>query len=515
MRPAGKIDHRRERNNKVGFKPQTAIHGVFSVAVINLLARLIGYGRHVIITAFIGLSVLLDTYYIAATILSLVVLAFGDVFDSLGIPRLVKTLQEEGEEEFRAFAGSILAFASLLSVALVLLLFAIAPWATWIAPGFTPDKKDLVLKNLHFLAPMALLYLPYHALGSILRARRRFKDFYIGDLIIATTALAVLYLGRRYPYIVPLSYSAGYAAVFVYIAAISAREMCLTTDVFDARMVNLFTGLLSLLPLYLTSYLFIVVDRVFASFLPTGGISALSYGLLIAQIPSSILMIENIFITPLSESSKKEKLMNDTFVGVLIITIPVVFFVAAYAGPIIRTMLERGAFTPDSTKMTADALTFISFAIPIFFLWPVLYRLFQILEKLKAIAAISVAALLLNAALNALFLKMDLGVKGLALATSISNYVLAGGAIVLLRRNRILVFDSKVQGVLGISLAISGIALGLAYVLPVSAKSTGGLFLHGVSYVLAVGIMFYAVPNESIRYWRETVLGELNPFAKR
>jgi putative peptidoglycan lipid II flippase len=497
------------------FKPQTAIRGVFSVALINLLARLIGYGRHIVITAFIGLSVLLDTYYIAATILSLVVLAFGDVFDSLGIPRLVKTLQEEGEEEFRSFAGTILVFASLLSLVLVALLFAIAPWATWIAPGFSPDKKGLVLKNLVLLAPMALLYLPYHALGSILRARRRFKDFYIGDLIIATTGVAVLYAGRRFPYVVPLSYSAGYAAVFVYVAAISARELRLTKGVFDAKMARLFTGLLSLLPLYLTSYLFVVVDRMFASFLPTGGISALAYGLLIAMVPSSILMIENIFITPLSESSDKEGLMNDTLIGVFIITIPIVFFVASYAGPIIRVLLERGVFTPHSTRMTADALTFFSFAIPVFFLWPVLYRLFQILEKLKAIAVVSIASLVLNAALNAWFLNLGLGVKGLALATSISNYVLAGGAILLLRRNQPHLFDRKVSGVLGISLSISGIALGLAWMLPVSAASTGGLTLIGGTYTLAVGILYYVVPNEGIRYWRETVLGELNPFSRR
>ena len=177
-------------------------------------------------------------------------------------------------------------------------------------------------------------------------------------------------------------------------------------------------------------------------------------------------------------------------------------------------MLERGVFTHDSTKMTADALTFTSFSIPVFFLLPILYRLFMILEKLKAIAIIGITALLLNAALNALFLKMGLGVKGLALATSLSNYVLVAGAILLLRRIGILVFDSKVRGVLGISLAISGTALGATAVLPFPVNLTGGFILLGVFYTLAVGILFYAVPNESIRFWRETVLRELNPFKK-
>src|SRR4030042_5158738 len=108
MRPAGQTDRRRERNNKVGFKPQSAIRGVFSVAIINLLARLIAYGKHIVITAYIGLSAQPDAFYIAVTVLSIVVFIFGDVFDSLGIPRLVKPLHEEGEEKFRSLAGALL-----------------------------------------------------------------------------------------------------------------------------------------------------------------------------------------------------------------------------------------------------------------------------------------------------------------------------------------------------------------------------------------------------------------------
>lgn len=494
------------------FKPQTAIRGVFSVAAINLVARVVSYGKHIVITAYIGLSAQLDAFYVAAAILSMAVFVFGDVFDSLGIPRLVKALREDGEEGFRTLAGSIFSFSLVLSALLCLLLFLIAPWTPWIAPGLSPEKKEFVLRNLYYLFPMAFLYLPYHAIGSFLRAKRRFLAFYIGELIIASTSFLILYVWRDAPYIIPISFSTAYLIIFAYIVAIGMREIRLVAVLESEKMRGLFRMLFSLLPLYLTGYLFTLVDRAFASFLPTGGISGLSYGAMISMIPCSILMLENVFVTPLSETTDRGPLMNDILSGVLIVSIPIAFFAAGYSHQIVKAVFERGVFTSASTQITGDALAFLSFAIPAFFLWPLCYRLFQILEKLKAIAAISVAALLLNAALNALFLKMELGVKGLALATSISNSILVGGAILLLRRYRILVFDRKVQGVLAVSLAVSGIALGLVSVLPVSAKSTGGLILLGVFYVFAVCIMFYGVPNESIRYWRETVLGELNPF---
>ena len=223
--PGGRTDRRGERKDELGSRPQTAIRGVFSVAIINLLARLIGYGKHIVITAYIGLTAQLDAFYIAVTVLSIVVFIFGDVFDSLGIPRLVKTLHEEGEERFRQLAGSILTLSMILSSLLCLFLFLIAPWTPWIAPGFSLETKGFVLRNLYFLAPMAFLYLPYHAIGSFLRAKRRFTAFYVGELIIASTTFLILFVWHDVPYIIPISFSAAYLIIFVYIIEIGRAHV--------------------------------------------------------------------------------------------------------------------------------------------------------------------------------------------------------------------------------------------------------------------------------------------------
>ncbi len=490
-------------------KPQTAIRGVFSVAVINVLARVVGYGKHVVITAYIGLSAQLDAYYVAFTILSLAIMAFGDVFDSLGIPQLVKTHQEKGEESFRSLAGSILAFACILSLCLFLLLCLIAPWTPLIAPGFTPEKRDFVLRNLYFLAPMALLYLPYHAIGSFLRAKRRFRDFYIGDFLVASVSLAVLYFGRERPYIIPASLSIGYAAVFVYIVLAGKRHIRLTADFRSGEMRGIFRMFFQLIPLYMTFYLFPLIDRAFASYLPSGGISALSYGLLIALIPSSIAMMENVFITPLTESREKSRMMVDILSGVLILAVPVAFFMTAYAHEIIKVGLERGVFTSASTEMTATALAFFSPAIPAFFFWPICYRLFQIMEKLKAIGAIAIVAILCNAALNLLFMNMGMGIKGLAIATTIANYTMIGGAAILLRRHGITLFSKNVLSVFLLVAGICSAVLLLTYFVPPDKGTAIGLASHAILFFGATALAVYWIPNKEVRYWRDTVLKDL------
>ncbi|MGA7103928.1 MAG: lipid II flippase MurJ [Candidatus Deferrimicrobiaceae bacterium] len=493
---------------------QTAIRGVFSVGMTNLMARVFAFGKHLVIAAYIGLSAGLDAFYVATAVLSIGIFAFGDIFDSLGIPRLVGTLQTEGEEKFKEFAGSILSFAVLLSIVLCTILLLIAPWTPRIAPGFTYEKKAFVLKNLFFLAPMALLYLPYHAMGSFLRARRRFQVFYVGEFLIAFISLLIIFFWHDSQYIIPISFSAAYVFAFLYVAFLCRHEVRLTAGLQGEKIRGIIRMLFHLLPIYIANYLFVLVDRGFASYLQTGGVSALSYGVMIVVIPTSILMLENIFITPLAESSEKGEMMRSILIGTLILSVPIAFFVVAYANPIVKAAFERGVFTAGSTKMTADALAYYALSIPVIFVGPVCIRLFQILEELGKIAIVSLCAVVVNALLNLLFLKAGMGIKGIALASSISWYGSIGGYLYLLRQLGIPAFTKKVGHVLLTSLGISAGALGITFVIPYAADSLGGLIVRGVAFVLLTGALVFSVPNEEFRYWRETVCGEILVWRK-
>ncbi len=502
---------RRDRTEGMAFKSQTAIRGVFSVGIVHLLARLIAYGKHIVITAYIGLSAQLDAFYIGATVLGIVIFVFGDVFDSLGIPRLVKTLQDEGESRFRELAGSILVFSILLSLALAGILVLIFPWTPWIAPGFSPDKKEYVLQNILFLAPMALLYLPYHAMGSFLRARRRFLVFSLGEILIASTTLLVILIWHDTPYVIPISFSAAYVLVFSCICLVAGKDVRFDSVFRERNMKGMTQTLGYLLPLYMAFHLFTMTDRAFASYLPTGGVSALSYALMIAVIPSSIFMLENIFITPLSEASDKGAMMNRILTGITIVSVPFAFFGACYSDTIVKAALERGVFTEASTRMTGSALGYFAPAIPAFFAWPTCYRLFQILEKLRTVTLLAVGAVLANAILNFLFMRMGFGIKGLALATSLSNYALVTGAILSLRRMGIHAVSTDVPRVLAITLLTSGAALSLTFLAPIGAESTRGIILRGLIFISASAAFLYFIPDRSIRYWRNTVLDEILP----
>lgn len=401
-----------------------------------------------------------------------------------------------------------------LAVILCAVLLLIAPWTPWIAPGFTPGKKTLVVRNLFFLAPMAVLFLPYHALGSFLRARRRFQAFYVGECLVAVVALLIVIWWHDVPFVIPISISLAYVVAFLYVAAVCRREVRLNVRLRGEKIRRIVRMLFNLLPLYLASYLFVLVDRAFASYLPTGAVSALSYGIIIVLIPTSTLMIENVFITPLAEATEKGELMRQILNGILIISVPIAFFMSAYADAVIKVAFERGVFTSRSTKMTAEALCYFAVAIPALFLGPVCTRLFQILEKIGNVTIVAFATVALNALLNFLFMAMGMGIKGLALASSISWYGSAVGYIFFLRHLGIRAVTRQVFHVLLIATGVSAVALGATFVLPVQAETIVGLAVRGTIFLSVVSVLYVLVPNEDIRYWWQTVASEILPRGK-
>jgi putative peptidoglycan lipid II flippase len=495
----------------MSFKAQTAIRGVFTVGIVNFSARIVSYGKHVVIAAYIGLTSPLDAFYMAMSILSLFIFTFGDIFDSLGIPRLVETLQSEGEESYRDLAGSILAFALVLTLVLGGILFLAAPWVPLIAPGFTPEKKGLIHQCLFFLVPMVLLYLPYHATGSFLRSRRRFQAFYLSELIVAVVSLAAIALFHEYEPILPVAVSVSYTFAFFYTLLMARGEIRFPRKLFGGKIREIVRLMFRLLPLYLIGYLFVIVDRTFASFLPTGGVSALTYGMFIVMIPASLLMLENIFITPLSETPEKGEMLRQILNGIFITSIPVAVFTAVYSRFIVKAALERGVFTSLSTEMTADALTYLALAIPATFINPVTYRLFQILGRLKGVSVAGLGSVLVNASLNYAFLQMGLGIKGLALATSISFYVGSVASVAILERLSIPVVRKEVLSVLGVSILIGLVSLLATFMVPMGPESIIGLLVRGTIFLLVAGSLLWLAPNKGVRHWRDTVFREILP----
>lgn len=490
---------------------QTAIRGVLSVGSLNFLARLIGYGKHIVITAYIGLTAELDAFNMAATVLALCIYVFGDIFDSLGVPRLVQADKEEGEEAFLRKTGTILSMALGLSLVMTAFMIVAMPYLGVVAPGFSEGKKQLLRENLLFLLPVGLLYLPYHAMGSFLRARRRFQAFYVGELLMAVVTFVILILFHGTRFVIPISFSVAYTLAIIYLYFASRRHFRFAIDFSSPFFRESFRLFLQLLPIYMVGQLYMAVDRFFASYLDTGGISALSYGFVIIGIPVSVLMLENIFITPLAEAERKDEMMGRIVSGILIISIPMAAFLSYYAFDIVKFAFERGVFTTASTQMTSEALRILALYIPGLFLNPMLYRLLQVTDNLKGVVKYGFLSVAMNIGLNFLFLRLGMGLGGLALATILSGYFVLLVNFLIVRGKGLRILSVDMPGVVATSLAASAISIGATILLNKHLLSLPfGIILVFAIYSAILLAAYFVVPNKTIKAWVTTISSELS-----
>ncbi|RJP17584.1 MAG: hypothetical protein C4529_14535 [Deltaproteobacteria bacterium] len=478
---------------------QTAIGGVFSVFSINVVTRIVSYARHVLITAYIGLTGGLDAFFAALSAVGIFVMVFGDVFDSIGIPRLVKARIEGGEVEFRRTAGTVVRVAILISIGCTALLFVLAPITSWIAPGFSEAQKSTVVRFVYYLIPMAIVYLPYHAMGSVLRSIRQFKAFYVAELLASVATVGILAAWHTTVSAVPVAWSAGYIAGAAYLFLRTRKWIAWRVEERWGEKKVLW-DFIRLLPIYLVSQLYTIVDKTFGSYLPSGSVSALYYGLLLATTIPSLLAVENIFITPLAESEEKERFLARILSGIVLVFVPVVFFFFSNSKGIVSILFERGMFREASVDMTAAVLRYYVCALPAWAFWGLLVRFHQVQERFGDLFLVSLAGLIFHAFLNYLFgFYLGMGIRGLALGTVVTAYLLVVGGLRLPSKLGAGIPFGKV-GRLGFLVTVfSALAIGASELVPSSIGTFVTLLVRASLFAVIYLTAIFLFPDRDLR----------------
>ena len=141
----------------------------------------------------------------------------------------------------------------------------------------------------------------------------------------------------------------------------------------------------------------------------------------------------------LAEQTARDKLdeMVATLAGtmrvIIYLTIPASFGLLVLAEPIVRLLLERGAFTAESTEMTATALRFYALGLLGHATIEIVTRAYYALQDTRTPVAVAGLSMVVNVGL-ALVLRGLLGHGGLALSLSIAAMVEATALLLLARR---------------------------------------------------------------------------------
>ncbi|MCK2002141.1 murein biosynthesis integral membrane protein MurJ [[Brevibacterium] frigoritolerans] len=407
------------------------IKSVGLVTIIAAIGKVLGFGRESIIAAYFGASSMADVFFVASLIPTILFTALGSGLQAGVIPIYLEKKADNAKkaDEFISVLGSF--FMLVAGVLTIACMIFIKPLVMMTAPGFSDSELALTESLTRIMLPSLLFFtLSYMATG-VLNANKRFilpalTSTAQNTVIIAATVLFAAPFGIE-----------GLAWGFVFGAASQFLIQYPSLKKYGIRPIvsflphkrqiaqTLFTFypiIIAALAIQLNS----VVDRIIATSLETGSVSALNYANRLLWLPLSIVLTP--LITVLYPSIVERALigyqsfLNLTLKGLkslLFLAIPFMVVMLISGNSLITLAFQRGAFDASATDMTYRAFFFYSAGLPFFALRDYLMNAFYALKKTKVAMYSCLIAVLLNVLLSWV-LSRYLGVGGIALASGIS-----------------------------------------------------------------------------------------------
>lgn len=413
---------------------QSIVQATFLLTAIALLSRILGFIREVVIANVFGARAITDAYLVAHVLPVTLAGLVGGALTTVFIPVFLEEKEKKGEKEAWLAANTILSVSLVyLIIATVLAYIFTVPILELIAPGFPEDRLELAIFLTRLLLPSLVIY---GLMGILTGLSQSYKQFLVpavgGFLYNICMILSILLLGRRFP---PFSLAFGnvfgvFLQMFLVYLYLKMRMPYFRwyVDFSHPAIKKTFYLMLPILIGTSAGYINIIVDRIFASGLVEGSISALNFAARVRDLPvslfaSSIAVAIYPTTSELVVANRNDRiidLLNKSIRFIWLIVIPASIGLIILDKEIIRLLFERGAFDSKATLLTAGALRYYSFGLFAIAVTPIISRTFYSFQDTVTPVVVSFLAIGLNICLNVTLVRI-MAHLGLAFATSISG----------------------------------------------------------------------------------------------
>ncbi|WP_299819494.1 murein biosynthesis integral membrane protein MurJ [uncultured Roseibium sp.] len=426
-----------------------------TVGGATLLSRLLGFVRDVLLAAAVGAGPVADAFVVAFRLPNLFrrLLAEG-AFNSAFIPLFGRTVEEEGDESARRFAGEIGAALLFCLLALTALAQIFMPFVVWaLAPGFAgdPEKFDLTVLMSRIAFPYLIFISLLAFIGGILNTYQRFAAAAFAPVMLNVVMSAVLGTvlmtgiedSMTLGIILAVGVTVGGIVQLVVVIA-DLKRLGFRIPVFRPRYTKSAKRLLTLgIPGVVAggvTQINIAVGQIIAS-LQEGANALLYYADRLYQLPLGVIgiAIGVVLLPSLTRQLRSGHMvayqhsLNRALEFSLVLTLPAAVALAVLPQEIVAVLFQRVRFDAAAVEGTAAALTAFSFGLPAFVLNKVFSPGYFSREDTKTPMIFAAIGMVVNVGLSiALF--PFLQHVGIALATSVAGWVNTGLLIYVLAR---------------------------------------------------------------------------------
>jgi putative peptidoglycan lipid II flippase len=381
----------------------------------SIAVQALAFVRQIVIAAAFGVDRAMDLYVMVFAVATIAAFALSAIIENAAVPMLVGRIEARDRDGFRTVATRVLVLG--LGVGLLCCAaFAVGVpiFAYGVAWGLGAADKWRMLEIAPWFLGWVFLAAPFYAAGSVLKAEQRFPRFFLAEITVTVVSTAVLLAWRPHVGAIAAAYGAGYAAGLL--TMLPAIPLNLRGGAWRrSQSLGIRRQLSRLFLANQVGSLTVAVDRFLQSFLPAGAISAASYATLISTQVGGLLTFRDAFMAPLSRADGKTEKLERILIGLALLAIPASVFIAAHAQMVVSVLLERGRFDRAASELAGTILQVQALSVaPSTLLLP-MFRLLQILDRMRytAYLLLFAVALLLGAGLLLIF-GLRLGILGYA-----------------------------------------------------------------------------------------------------
>ncbi len=446
------------------------------VMMITLVSRVLGLFRTILIAYYFGASKFTDAYFSAFKISNLFRQVLGEgALGTVFIPLYNERIQKEGEEKGKVLIYSILNLLFVVTTILSLLTVIFSKEIIEIIVRGYPEETKEIASGLLKIMAFYLLFIGMS--GMISAILNNFKRFLIPastSLLFNVAVIASASLFSEQFGIEALAAGVLVGGVLQFLVVLPSffgivKGYSFKIDFKDPYLKRIFLLLIPMLLGIFARQINSVVDQFFASYLKSGGVTALENATRLYNLPLGVfgISLATVVYPTMSRAMERkdfaqveDKLIKGMNILMFLI-LPSMAVFTMYSVEVIELVFSRGRYSPEAILVTSQSLLFYSLGLYFYTGTHLISRAYYGMKNTKDPVKFSIISILINICLNALLIG-KLRHMGLALATAVASGVNFTMLLIYFRRKYLKIdigrvgrFTARVAAAVGISLLTS------------------------------------------------------------
>jgi len=411
---------------------KTVARAAAIIAFFTLLSKILGFVREMVMAYVFGAGAATDAYLVAATIPNIIFAMLGGALATSAVPLFTSFKSQWGEGEAWRLFSVFITVITVIMLGIILVGEPLARQMVWlIAPGL-PNKTALLATGLTRVILPSVIFL---ALGNLFYGLLNANNIFgppaasqvVTNIVVITGIIAGMGFGI---------YAAAWGTLIGFGAAMIVQLPYLRKagfhyypewDVHHPGMAEAWRMVVPVLIGGGISQIYMIIDRILASGLVEGSISALNYAQKVSLLPQGLVAVPLATALFPSLAVQADGGRCKEFSGHLVrsvrmlitITMPLAVLLIVLAHPAVELLFMRGAFDAQDAAMTALALELFAIGLIGQCVNPVLTKGFYARQDSVTPLKCGVVAIAINLILS-LILIHPLKHGGLALANSLA-----------------------------------------------------------------------------------------------